>query len=67
MTSDSSGAQTICGCGRPLKPEEAMCPHCTQDKSSFWKQIGSAVAAATPFVIGGILFIVSKGKIKPSA
>lgn len=67
MTVDSSGAKMICECGRPLKPEEAMCPSCTRDNSSFWKQVGSAVAAATPIVIGCVLFIVSKGKIKPSA
>jgi hypothetical protein len=67
MTDNSNGAQPICECERPLKPDETACPNCTRDKSSFWKQIGAVAATVTPVIISGVVFVVTKGRVKPGA
>jgi hypothetical protein len=60
---------TDCACGRPLQAGESRCPSCVRANQSSWKQAGAVVGGLGflgVVLVKAALFVVSKGKIKPS-
>jgi hypothetical protein len=58
----------LCNCGRPLRPNEAQCPHCARVSAARWKTPTKWVASSvSTMAITSVLAIVTKGAVKPRA
>ncbi len=55
-----------CGCGRPLITGESCCPHCSRQAAAWWKvPTKYAAASVVTLVVTTVLFVVTKGAVKP--